>query len=184
MDRLIEELADRIWASPEFHEHRTAVTGAWLQRELGLAPTFALSDADLARCVQAATVLALTDVPERRDAAFQVAACAADLGHGKLPGLVGALRVVLARMGNFPALASDEGVRAFQRLPTLAAVAEEARRDGNRVDLGGVSLVLTDFQRDLWRDLIDGASVTVSAPTSAGKSFVLQAYLRELARNG
>jgi hypothetical protein len=113
-----------------------------------------------------------------------IAACAADMDRSDLPGLVGALRVVLSRMGNFPALRSAELVYGFRHLPTQAAIAEEQRRDRNEVDLGGLRIVLTDFQRELWRDLAGGENVAVSAPTSAGKSFVLQAYLRRLARSG
>lgn len=184
MGGVIEELADRIWGHPEFHARRADLGGAWLQRELSLPATLALSRGDLVRCIQAATVLACCEAPERQGAAFGIAASAADLGLADLPGLAGALRVVLTRLGNFPALASASNVEAFRRLPTLAAVAEEERRDGNRVDLGGVQVELTDFQRDLWRHLTAGANVSISAPTSAGKSFVLQAYLRRLARIG
>ncbi|MGN8094150.1 DEAD/DEAH box helicase [Methylobacterium sp. 22177] len=143
-----------------------------------------LSNADLLRCVQAATVLACSAVPERQGAAYGIAACAADLDRQDLPGLAGILRIVLTRMGNFPALASAPHVEEFRRLPTLPALAEEIRRDGNRITVGKEPIDLTDFQRHLWQDLDDGQNVSVSAPTSAGKSFVLQAHLRSLAQSG
>lgn len=181
---MIEALGDQIWAHPEFHARRVELGGTWLQRELRIDQTEALSDADLLRCVQAATVLALSADPERQRAAYGIAACAAGLDREDLPGLAGVLRVVLTRLGNFPALASSPYVETFRRLPLLSALAEEVRRDGNRVGLGDLSVDLTDFQRDLWRDLAGGENVSVSAPTSAGKSFVLQAYLRSLARSG
>ena len=44
--------------------------------------------------------------------------------------------------------------------------------------------VLTDFQTRLWQLLTGGYRVAISAPTSAGKSFVLQQYLRGLVRAG
>ncbi len=177
-------LSDRIWAHPEFHARKAELGAAWLQHELMIDPTSAVSDVDLLRCVQAATVLALSVEPERQRAAYGIAACAAGLEREDLPGLAGVLRVVLSRLGNFPALASSAHVDTFRRLPLLTAVAEEIRRDGNRVCLGELHVDLTDFQRHLWRDLSDGGNVSVSAPTSAGKSFVLQAYLRSLARSG
>lgn len=181
---MIDQLADRIWARGEFQRHRADLSTAWLQRELGMAPTVSISDADLVRSVQAATVLAASHDPERKRAAYTIAACAADLSRDDLPGLDGALRVVLTRMGNFPAIRTSSGVQAFVRLPTQIAVAEELRRAGNRVDLQEMSLDLTDFQRALWDILIQGKNVAFSAPTSAGKSFILQAYLRKLAREG
>jgi hypothetical protein len=85
-------------------------------------------------------------------------------------------------MGNFPAIGTAEAVNNFRRLPTRIAVSEEARRTSNEVDAGGLTLTLTDFQRELWNVLVEGKNVAISAPTSAGKSFVLQAYLRKLAR--
>ncbi|TXM73130.1 DEAD/DEAH box helicase [Methylobacterium sp. WL69] len=181
---MIEALGDRIWGADEFHVRRAELGGAWLQRELGIDQTLAVSDADLLRCVQAATILALSGIPERQGAAYGIAACAAGLDREDLPGLAGVLRIVLTRLGNFPALASSPHVETFRRLPLLSALAEEVRRDGNRIDMGDVPVDLTDFQRDLWRDLSDGANVSISAPTSAGKSFVLQSYLRSLARDG
>lgn len=184
MGDVIEVLADRIWGHAEFHARQAQLGGAWLQRELGIDPTLMISDQDLLRCLQAATVLALSRNPERQKAAYGIAACAAGLNREDLPGLAGVLRIVLTRLGNFPALASSPHVETFRRLPLLAALAEEVRRDGNRISLGDLAIDLTDFQRDLWRQLDQGANVSVSAPTSAGKSFVLQAYLRGLARSG
>src|SRR5258708_7454469 len=127
-------------------------------------------------------MIAVSDDPVRQRAAYSIAACANDLRGSDLPGLAGALRVVLTRMGNFPAMGTDEAVNSFHRLPTRVAVAEEARRTSNEVDAGGITLTLTDFQRQLWSVLVQAQSVAISAPTSAGKSFVLQAYLRKLAR--
>jgi superfamily II DNA/RNA helicase len=39
------------------------------------------------------------------------------------------------------------------------------------------SLLLTDFQKKLWDSLSVGASIAISAPTSTGKSFILQAFI-------
>jgi superfamily II RNA helicase len=40
--------------------------------------------------------------------------------------------------------------------------------------------VLTDFQHELWTRLRDRRRVAIAAPTSAGKSFVLQSFLTSL----
>ncbi len=177
-----DALADRVWGSAEFHKSLSQLNSAWLQRELAMEETANVSDTDVVRCVQAAAILAVSDDPVRQRAAYSIAACANDLRGSDLPGLAGALRVVLTRMGNFPAMGTDEAVNSFHRLPTRVAVAEEARRTSNEVDAGGITLTLTDFQRQLWSVLVQAQSVAISAPTSAGKSFVLQAYLRKLAR--
>jgi hypothetical protein len=92
--------------------------------------------------------------------------------------------MVLTGLGNFPALTTSEAVSAFHRLPMQSVIAEEVRRAQNTIEVGGERVVLTDFQRRLWGFLIAGRRVAISAPTSAGKSFVLQLFLRELARSG
>ncbi len=182
MGPVSDALADRVWESPGFRDRFSDLNRAWLQRELTMDTTVAVSDTDIVRCVQAAAILAMSDDPTRQRAAYSIAACANDLKGSHLPGLAGALRVVLTRMGNFPAIGTAEAVNNFHRLPTRVAVSEEARRTSNEVDAGGITLTLTDFQRRLWDILVEGRSVAISAPTSAGKSFVLQAYLRKLAR--
>jgi len=44
---------------------------------------------------------------------------------------------------------------------------------------GEETVYFTHFQKDLWRQLVDGNNVAVSAPTSAGKSFVIKKYIFE-----
>lgn len=181
---MIDRLADRVWENPTFHNQRAALSTAWLQRELGLSGTTQPTNVEFIQAVQAATILAGSEQPERRRAAFAIAACAADLARDRLPGLDGALRIVLARMGNFPAIETSPVVESFGRLPIQVALSEELRREANTVFLGRLPLELTDFQRQLWSVLEAGENVAISAPTSAGKSFVLQAFLRSRARAG
>src|SRR5580704_9130702 len=98
-----DTLADRVWASPEFNRQFSNLNRAWLQRELAMSATLEISDLDIVRCAQAAAILSVSDDPARQRAAYSLAACANDLRGSDLPGLAGALRIVLTRMGNFPA---------------------------------------------------------------------------------
>jgi hypothetical protein len=179
---MLSELSDRIWNNANFHNSLAALTQAWLQQELDLPKTAEISTLQLMKCVQAATILSTSEEPKRQRAAYSIAACAYDLSADKLPGLAGALRVVLSRMGNFPALGTTLNVRDFSHLPTRVAISEAHRSRANEVQLGDKSLLLTDFQRDLWKNLVQKRNTAISAPTSAGKSFVLQSYLRYRAR--
>lgn len=65
-----------------------------------------------------------------------------------------------------------------------SALYEELRRASNAVSIGDESVILTDFQARLWHLLTGGYRIAISAPTSAGKSFILQQYLRDLVRAG
>jgi hypothetical protein len=52
-----DALADRIWERAEFHQLFSNLNRAWLQRELTMDASVAVSDADIVRGVQAATIL-------------------------------------------------------------------------------------------------------------------------------
>jgi superfamily II DNA/RNA helicase len=47
----------------------------------------------------------------------------------------------------------------------------------------GMKLYFTDFQSKSFKDLCEGKSISISAPTSAGKSFLLVAYLSQKFQN-
>jgi hypothetical protein len=177
---MIEELAERIWSNAAFHADWTSITSTWLKRQLDLIGVEAAPDEQLRRCAQAASALALVDDVERQRAAFSIAASAFDLYQQESPGLAGVLHLVLTRMGNFPALVTAQSVGHFSRLPFSIAVGEELRQERNTVFVAGVPLLLSDFQRSLWSSLVSGRNVAISAPTSAGKSFLIQAYLKYL----
>jgi replicative superfamily II helicase len=53
-------------------------------------------------------------------------------------------------------------------------------RESHSIKIGDRSEVLTDFQHSLWQDVNSQSSVAFSAPTSGGKSFVLELYLASL----
>jgi len=42
----------------------------------------------------------------------------------------------------------------------------------------------TSFQKELWKSLSDGQNVAISAPTSAGKSFIIKKHISELVDHG
>ncbi|WP_352885624.1 DEAD/DEAH box helicase [Mesorhizobium sp. M0862] len=177
---MIDELIRSIWANENFHSSLLGLRAAWLRNVLSLEAVGEITDLDLVKCVQAATILANSTDAEIQRAAFSIAACASDLRSEDMPGLNGALRIVLTRLGNFPAVNTSSAVSGFSRLPTRTAVSEQLRRNGNEVKVGQAILTLTDFQRLLWGVLSARRNVSISAPTSAGKSYVLQSFLREI----
>jgi len=54
---------------------------------------------------------------------------------------------------------------------------ELSRTESRTVTLNDQSVILTDFQHRLWTKLVARQRLAVAAPTSAGKSFVLQNFL-------
>lgn len=100
---------------------------------------------------------------------------------------------VLASVGNFPAYTfitgrdraeQPKGFLGEGSVGPLPLLFEElGRKSYNTVQMGEKEVTLTDFQYQLWETLETNDSVGVSAPTSAGKSFILQQYLRQLFAN-
>lgn len=178
---MIQELADKIWGNPGFHDAADRIELAWLTKEIGGIDDRHADIADATRLVRSAAVLACSEEADHRRAAFRVATCAYDLfGTGQVP-LDQALRVVLTRLGNFPSIGTRADVSSARAsLPLMLAAEEIASADAHEVTINGQTVLLTDFQQKLWRNLIDSRRIALAAPTSAGKSFVLQGYLAAL----
>ncbi len=136
------------------------------------------SSAEVAKAVMSAAILACSEVPRHRLAAFRTATSAYELrGASELP-LDQAVRVVLARLGNFPSMLTQPEVRTARDALPIGLLAEElVESDRRTVLIGKEPTQLTDFQLDLWSRLRSGRRVAMAAPTSAGKSFVLERFL-------
>ncbi len=69
----------------------------------------------------------------------------------------------------------------LEAFPLPLWLEQKCHRDDNTIRISDKKLiVLTDFQRELWEALKAYQFVVVNAPTSAGKSFVLQHFLAAL----
>jgi hypothetical protein len=114
--------------------------------------------------------------------AYQIATAASELEFDKFSGVPYVLLLVLSRIGNFPALsyAKRRYLITEESLPLRVVVESVARKEANSIQLGDAAIALTDFQHQLWIELNSGEAIGISAPTSAGKSFILQAYARKL----
>lgn len=174
----MQELAERIWARPEFHAAAGAIQRAWIARDTGSGPVDLPPIEAAAKVVQASAILACSEKAVHRLKAYRCATSAFDLfGHEALP-LDQATRVVLARLGNFPALGTRRPIaEARDSMPLRLAAEELVLTEPRTVILGEQTFVLTDFQHNFWRKLNAKARLAVSAPTSAGKSFVLSNFL-------
>ncbi|WP_246563525.1 DEAD/DEAH box helicase [Bradyrhizobium liaoningense] len=178
---MIGELAERIWSHEQFHREAGELR-SYALRTRYVPSSKATHDVEmLLRLLRSAAVLAASRTRTHRELAFQIATAASEISDG-LDGIAYILLLVLSRLGNFPALnfakrrfsISEEG------LPVRMVAEASTRTESNSIRLRESSIALTDFQRELWDALITGDSIGVSAPTSAGKSYVLQTYARKL----
>ncbi len=174
----MQELAERIWARPEFHAAAGSIQRAWIARDTGSGPVELPPLEAAARAVQASAILACSEKAKHRLKAYRCATSAFDLyGYEALP-LDQATRVVLARLGNFPAFGTRKPVaEARESMPLRLAAEELVLTEPRTVVLGEQTFVLTEFQHRFWQKLNAKTRLAVSAPTSAGKSFVLSNFL-------
>lgn len=174
----MQELADHIWSNTRFHDAAALAHRTWLARELGQPLAEEVTADDAVRLMQAAAVLACSSNPEHRRQAYRSATMAYEVVGAKTLPMQQALRVVLSRLGNFPALETREDVDSADKdLPLDFVLEELTLSDERRVLLRERPVLLTGFQLEMWRKLAEGRSLAVGAPTSAGKSFVLQGHL-------
>lgn len=137
-----------------------------------------LGDDGLARLLNSASVFALADDEESRDLAQQIAVFAT-LSFDNAAVREAAVHI-LSGLGNFPGIkrlepkSSDAfGFRTHLRSALL--------RELSSVDMAGSRVALTDFQLEVWESLKNSAATAISAPTSAGKSFVVLEHLADTA---
>lgn len=174
----MQELADKVWSNAAFHSAAARLQKSWLAHDIGLGGDDRPGLDEAARIVQASAILACSKVADHREQAYRSMTSAFDLyGASELP-LDQAARVVLARLSNFPAMATRPSIRnAKSALPPSLVTEELVVSDRRTIIQRGRPLVLTHYQFGLWRRLINGHRVAVAAPTSAGKSFVLQTFI-------
>lgn len=174
----MQELADHIWSNSRFHDVAAQAHRTWLARELGKPIVEEVTADDAVRLMQAAAVLACSTNSEHRRQAYRSATMAYEVVGAETLPMQQALRVVLSRLGNFPALETRDDVgRAGKDLPLDLILEELTLSDERRVLLRERPVLLTGFQHELWNKLGEGRNLAVGAPTSAGKSFVLQGHL-------
>lgn len=126
-----------------------------------------------------ASVLSLSENQPERAIAYEVATRLIELFENRIPGLVSAADVILSRIGNFPGrrllrkrcAGGEETVPEAPARLGLERIGRELENTVTGPDQREGAL--TDFQHEFFEALDSATSVSVSAPTSAGKSFIL-----------
>ena len=129
-----------------------------------------------------ASILSLSDDTDDQILSFDIVTRLLEIDAAESSGILHSADVILARLGNFPGqkllkerYSHDDGqMSPFLKLEAFAREAENSVYVGERE-----GVVLTDFQYRFFQSMKTESSFSVSAPTSAGKSFVLGLSLVE-----
>jgi superfamily II DNA/RNA helicase len=134
-------------------------------------------DCDLTRLMSAASHLALSENPADKTKAYEIATRIIELKGTLIPAFLEAGELILSRLGNFPGreLLRERYSRSItshrKHFLDLESMSREVE---NTVEIvQGRPMALTDFQHELFSALEETPTISASAPTSAGKSFVL-----------
>lgn len=178
----IDTLCTRISTDEHFLREYNDLLKQSVLRHIGQPVPSTLDEGAIQRLVQSAAILAQSSRAQWRHLAYRIgfaSLSSADV----LDGLHAASRLVLARLGNYPAIKfAFGGQQEPETLPETIFYEIVNRRDANTVKLGNRSATLTDMQKQVWDGLTAGNSLALSAPTSAGKSFVLLGFIENLKR--
>jgi len=183
---MINELSERIWNRAEFHDDFRLLEDDILYRTLGLVQNGneLKSQECIGRLIQSAACFSACPQWQYRTAALRIATACWSLFGEEYNNLANITDFILRRLGNFPAsqllhgLGTPRDILSEPGYPPVLWLEVNAKEIANTVAVSGSeTATFTNFQRDLWDYLKDGNSVTISAPTSAGKSYALQYFM-------
>jgi superfamily II DNA/RNA helicase len=179
---VVDSVCERIAGNPRFETDYAAIVHESILKGAGLGGERRIEEEALRRLIQSAALFAQSSRADWRLLAYRISVGSLDYQES-LGGLGDAARLTLARLGNYPAIefAFKEDAEPAT-LPPSIFYEIAGRRDTNTVTIGGRRSTLTDMQKTVWDTVSSGASLALSAPTSAGKSFVFLAYIEHVKR--
>lgn len=134
-----------------------------------------LEDGVLERLLYSASILSQTDDDQDITLAQNIALSA--LLVSSQSAVYESATSILANLGNFPSVDFIKSNVSHQEPSVLNALQMHLLEVLNTVEGYRADRALTDFQLDVWRSLKRFGVLSVSAPTSAGKSFVVIEHL-------
>ncbi|MBS6082652.1 MAG: hypothetical protein A2W79_17140 [Pseudomonadales bacterium RIFCSPLOWO2_12_60_38] len=143
-----------------------------------------LNSEEVRRLIGVSSILSLSDEPEELALAYEVISRLVECASNDKPKIVQAADIIFSRIGNFPGRTLlRERYRELEDFsPSLMLSLERIAREVENTVADEV--ILTDFQHKLYTSLENQNSVSVSAPTSAGKSFILNLDLVRRLKSG
>ena len=138
------------------------------------------------RLLESASILACTDDDNHKALALSIAGTVMEGEYGN-EVLEVSSDLILLRLGIFPSLEMavqrhGDVLRILkedgnERTPLQLYLEILHRKQANQTQIGDEKVFFLDFQMDILRLLREKKNISISAPTSAGKSFVLTRYV-------
>ncbi len=184
---MIEKLAKRIIETEKFQSDWLSIYAESISRYLGnCQATHRLEKNDVVKLLQSALIFSSTNNSAYKTQAYSIAVAIYTLykDDSDFTNLLAIFHTILANLGNFPTidyLFRSEKIKnqqlVYSLLPLPVLLDFLAHWNENTVQTDYDNIVLTDFQKQLWDRFNTHRILSVSAPTSAGKSFALQQFI-------
>lgn len=187
---MIKALSSRIWNNPNFHDERrllhVAATKKYFNSKINQF------DVDIIkRLLQSATSLALSCEIDHRHCAYEIAVNSWKIIEDILEidsdfdarNVAAVVSLIFTRLGNFPAdyYFTNSVFQGEFNLPFTLEIEKQVHKQENRIEISdSYEVYLTDIQYGIWETIDKYEHSAISAPTSAGKSFVFQNYIASL----
>ena len=143
-----------------------------------------LSESEINKLLGLTSILSLSDESADQSLSYEVISKLIEWYSHQSERILPAADLILSRIGNFPGrtlLRERYFTNKKHNIPLSLTLERIAREAENSIDQ---NTLLTDFQYKLYNALNSQQSVSVSAPTSAGKSFTLNLDLMRRLQSG
>lgn len=178
MSSFASELSARIIENTEFRTSLDHLQSAGAANTLPTNIVRSKEDPDLEalnKLIYCASVFAQSNVESHVAMAQNIAFNA--MLVSREPSILERCSTVLTELGNFPGLKYSE-LNFKTKLTSLSSMIQRRVVEQlNTIQFHGEMIALTDYQKEVWDSLESGASLAISAPTSAGKSFLVIEHL-------
>lgn len=178
MSGFAHDLSVRMFGNADFKREYAVLqaTGAASTLPSNLELSYeSLAENTLAKLLYCAAVFAQTDKDSFKSVAQNIAFNAILLSSD-MELRERALRV-LEEIGNFPGISYIENNYEKASISLIGMLRRGVSEEINTVSIDDERIPLTDYQKTVWDLLPKKHSVAISAPTSAGKSFLVIEYL-------
>lgn len=139
---------------------------------------------EIRRLIGLASILSISDAPDDLSLAYEIISRLIECDSDQKDKITQAADIILSRIGNFPGREllrrRYKSLDAFS--PAMALSLERLAREVENTTDDGITL--TDFQHKFYTNLETQKSLSISAPTSAGKSFILNLDLVRRLKTG
>ena len=161
-----------------------------LKHFLSSNPKDIFSQQQIKRLLESASILCLSDNSNHQKIAFKITVFLLNSFKNEYKAIPYAAEIILTRLGDLPTIEhmfnekdgqdsfsyfheAENSVFAFLDFPEIYAkkILNQFEIFQNR------KLTLTNFQSQILRSLLKGQNISFSAPTSAGKSFIVHNYI-------